>query len=298
MPEGGVALTTESGSTVPMRQLGRELRQLRELAQGRVEIADVLATMDWTKQKLWRVERGHTRATVLEVQVLCGCYGAKDRLTEVLVALAKESRSKGWYHAYGEVIPSWFELYVSLETAAQRLWEFSSSLVPGPLQTVEYARAVLSVGGASMEVDRRVELRLGRQRRLVSGLLSVDYIVNEAVIRRQVGGLGTMTDQLRTLVKLGELQNVSIRVLPFAAGFVNVPNSFSLLTFPVGSEPDTVYVESLTGALYLYKTSEVDHYRREFELLGDLALNQTDSRNFLYRAAKEISNDQSDRPLA
>jgi hypothetical protein len=285
-------MATETGSTVPMRQLGRELRRLRELAAGRLDMPDLLAKMDWTKQKLWRVERGHTRATVLEIQALCSCYGATGRVTEALVALARESKSKGWYHSYGDIIPEWFELYVSLEGAADQLRWYEAELIPGLLQTADYARAIFRTGNDSAEeTDRRVELRLGRQARLVDKGLRMDLILDEAAISRPVGGPAVMAGQLRNLLALGELENVSIRVLPFFAGaHAAMIGSFSIMTFPENKEPVTIYVEEYAGALYLCKPRDVDLYCEKFASLEPLVLNLGMSRDFIATREKEFAS--------
>ncbi|WP_163513563.1 helix-turn-helix domain-containing protein [Fodinicola acaciae] len=286
-------MRTEEGGTVPMRQLGRELRRLREASP--LTIEEVFEHMEWSRQKVWRVERGDTRASSVEVEALCRLFGADERTTEGLVALAKAAKTKGWYYAYGDVIPEWFELYVGLETAATSLQEYSAELIPGPLQTADYARALLrfAANGGEREVERKVELRVARKQRLTVApdALRVDYVVSETAIRRPTGGQAVMTEQLRELLKLSELDNVSIRILPQSVGIYGAMiGSFAILTFPAETEPDTVYVEALTGALYLVKPKELAAYRQEFESLRSVALDRGKSRDFLTSAVKDLSS--------
>src|SRR5688572_2252912 len=131
---------TDSGSSVPRRQLGRFLRQAREQAQMSLEAA--AAELEWSRAKMYRIEGGQTPVRKHDVIAMCSVYGARTELTEALVALAVESKSRGWWHAYGDAVPAWFELYVGLEAAASRLRQYESGLIPGLLQTRDYAAAV------------------------------------------------------------------------------------------------------------------------------------------------------------
>lgn len=157
----------DRGSTVPRRQLGRHLRQLREEAG--ITVKGACEALEWSPPKLWRIERGKAAVRGVDVKYMCELYGADEKLTEALIALAKATREPGWWHAYGDTIPTWFELYVGLEQAASGLRVYEPDLVPGLLQTADYARAVVKLGEPTLaddEVDQRVHLRLARQQLL------------------------------------------------------------------------------------------------------------------------------------
>src|SRR5216110_3266701 len=152
------------GSTVPRRQLGRYLRQLREAANLTVKAA--AEALEWSPVKIWRIESGQTSMRSLDVQTMCQIYGASDDMTQALMGLAKETKAKGWWHSYGDAVPEWFELYIGLETAASRLRKYESELVPGLLQTAAYATEVFRAGDpnkSAAEIERGVAVRLGRQ---------------------------------------------------------------------------------------------------------------------------------------
>ena len=153
-----------TGSTVPRRQLGRYLRDLR--GRQRITVKAAAAELEWSETKLWRVENGHTSLRSHDVELMCRIYGAPPDMTEALMGLAKETKAKGWWHAYGDVIPEGFDVYIGLEEAASQISWYESELVPGLLQTEQYARSVIkddNPGVDDEEIDRRVQLRLARQ---------------------------------------------------------------------------------------------------------------------------------------
>lgn len=281
------------GSTVPRRQLGRELTKLRNLTG--MSQRKAAKELEWSEPKLWRIEHGLTSLRSLDVKNMCELYGADQKLTEALMALAKETKSRGWWHAYGDVIPRWFEVYVGLEAAASRLLEYQPELVPGMLQTEEYATAVLRTADNPSEADikRQLKVRLGRQRVVVlEDQPEVAVILNEAVLRRPVGGPEVMAAQLGQLCSLSERKDLSLRVVPFAAGaHGSMLGSFTILEFPNNGEPDTVYVEELTGALYLDKAEEVAAYHYQFERLLEHALDEDQTRDLMTTCAKEYERE-------
>lgn len=292
-------MATDRGAPVPLRELGRKLRQLREAAMrvdGELTLDGITERCGWSsRQKLYRVERGDTKPTPLEIEALCKLYGADRRIEEALKKLLVDAKTKDWYYAYDDVIPKWFELYVGLEGAAERLQKFDVELIPGLLQTKDYARVLLRIGanGGDAEVERQVELRVARQTRLKENGLGLDLILNEAALHRVVGGPALMADQISEIATLGELANVSIRILPFAAGgYPFMGGSFTILSFPEDREPVTVYIEQLLGGLYFYKPLEVEPYRQIFDNLDKLALNERKSRDLMIRRAKELTSEQ------
>ncbi|NIY68073.1 helix-turn-helix domain-containing protein [Streptomyces malaysiensis] len=280
-----------TGSTVPRRQLGRYLRDLRN--QARLTVRAAASELEWSEAKMWRIESGQTSLRSHDAETMCKVYGASKELTEALMGLAKETKARGWWHSYGDVIPEGFDLFIGLEEAASQLWWYESELVPGLLQTEDYSRAIITVDNPDEdveEIERRVLLRIRRQALLsrVHRPATLHVILNEGVLRRPVGGKKVMADQLKHLVEVGELPNVTIKVVPFAAGLHRgmLSGPFIVLRFPTNgdgkyTEPPTVYSDGYTGDLYLDKPSEVARYDAAFDHIWHTALNEQDSRDLL-----------------
>ncbi|TCB90759.1 XRE family transcriptional regulator [Micromonospora zingiberis] len=287
---------TEAGSTVPRRELGRLLRQTREQAGINLEAA--ASDLEWSRAKMYRIESGQTPIRALDVEQMCRLYEATPEMSEVLVSLARESKSKGWYHAYGEVIPRWFQLYVGLESAASRIRTYEQSLIPGLLQTPEYTEEIARCRPdiSDDEVAMLVELRLKRQRILTRQrppAPMLDVILDEGLLHKGVPG---MSRQIGRLLAATELPNVTIRIAPLGARLNRavVAGSFVILDFPVkgarSAEPTTVYHESLTGALYLDRLDEVRAYAEGWNQLSATALDSEESQALL-RRIKERHDD-------
>jgi hypothetical protein len=246
---------------------------------------------------MWRIETGQTSLRSLDVETMCKIYGASAHLTEALMGLAKETKARGWWHAYGDVIPEGFDLFIGLEEAASRVAWYESELVPGLLQTEHYARTIIRADNPEEEedeVERRVDVRIARQGLLtrVTEPPTLNVALNEAVLRRPVGGAHVMAGQLRHLVDVGELPNVAIRVVPFAAGLHTgiMSGPFVVLRFPVDgdghdTEPPTVYMDRYTGALYLEKPNEVERYDSAFQSIWETALNDQASKRLISEVA-------------
>jgi transcriptional regulator with XRE-family HTH domain len=289
----------EGGSSVPRRQLGRYLKKAREEAGIALEAA--ARELEWSRARMYRIEGGQTSVRSHDVVAMCALYGVSKDMTEVLVSLAKESKAKGWWHPYSDVVPAWFELYVGLEAAASRLRQYESSLIPGLLHTPEYAEAVYRTlpGITETEVAQKVALRLERQQLLARRRPKApefEVIVDEAVLRRPIADLDGMQRQLAHLVNGSQRPGVSVRVLPSAVGPhpASAAGSFVILDFPsVGSrppEPTTVYSENLTGALYLDKPGEVAAYAEVWETLDALALGARESEDLIGTIIKESAD--------
>ncbi|MEU2666815.1 helix-turn-helix transcriptional regulator [Micromonospora sp. NPDC007220] len=295
-------MTEDVGSTVPRRQLGRLLRQYR--TEAGVTLDAAAEALEYSRQKIWRIECGMGPVRVLDVKAMCELYGVSAEMTEAMRGLATETKSKGWWHAYGDAVPSWFELYVGLESAAAHLRRYDESLIPGILQTKEYAHALYGLSGrlSGEERERAVQVRLQRQALLIRRLPAaprLDAVLSEAVLRRVLGGPEVMSLQLDQLIKLSDLPNVSVRVLPLGAGPQPgaVAGSFVVLDFPptkqgrAAPEPSVVYSESLTGALYLDKPEELAAYDRVWRGLDALALGEAESRDMIKRLIGEMRHD-------
>ncbi|MEU8302816.1 helix-turn-helix transcriptional regulator [Actinomadura sp. NPDC048955] len=286
-----------TGSTVPRRQLGRYLRELRTNARLTVQVA--AKALEWSEAKMWRIETGQTSLRSHDVETMCRVYGAPEELKIALMGLAKETKGKGWWHAYGDVIPESFDLFIGLEEAASSLELYSPELVPGLFQTSDYARAVIKNNSRLQEeeIDRRVQLRVQRQT-LVTRFTEptiLRAVLNEAVIRRAVGGTTVMAAQLTWLAELNERPNVSIRLVPFSLGAHQGldSGSFILMRFPTAGdgrnhEPPTVYIQGFTGALYLDKPREIDRYAAGFAAIWDAALPQEESSALFRQTAREM----------
>jgi transcriptional regulator with XRE-family HTH domain len=290
---------TETGSTVPRRQLGRYLRQLRD--QSGTTLQAAAETLEWSRARMYRIEAGSVSLRTHDVQLMCGLYQAPSDLTEVLVGLARETKTRGWWHAYGDVVPAWFELYVGLEAAAVHLREFEANVLPGLLQTPEYAAAVIRTrdGITETEVKQKVAVRMERSQllqRVRPKAPRLEVIVDEAALRRSIPDRAAMQRQLAHLVNVTVKHDVEVRVLPLSVGphRASGTGSFVILDFPEQNgrdkEPTTVYSENVTGALYLEKPSEVATYEAIWDEIGRLALDQRASDDLIAEIIKEIDD--------
>lgn len=287
-----------TGSTVPRRQLGRYLRELR--SGQRMSVKTAAEKLEWSETKIWRIETGQTSLRSFDVETMCRIYAAPPDLTEALMGLAKETKARGWWHAYGDVIPEGFDVYIGLEEAASQLASYQADLVPGLLQTEDYARTVIKAdkpGTDDEEIDRRVHVRIARQAlvRRQTAPLGLRVVLNESILRRPVGGAAVMAAQLDSLAQAAGLPNVTLRVVPFSAGLHPglMTGPFVVVRFPLNgdgqdSEPATVYVDGFTGDLYLDKPHEVEQYANAFESIWSAALDEPASTDLIHRVAEEL----------
>ena len=258
-----------AGPTVQRILIGARLRRLRtELGLTREEAAQAIRASEW---KIHRLENGQVGFKDRDIIDLLARYQVTDpaEVAEFLT-LAREANTPGWWQHYGDVLPSWFRTYVDLEQAATLIRSYEGQFVPGLLQTDDYMRAV--VRGAHLEesgdeVGRRVRLRMARQILLTrQDPPRLWAVVDEAALRRPVGGQEVMRGQLERLIEATKLPNVTLQILPFDSGaHPAMVGSFSVLRFPDQELPDVVYLEHLTSALYLNKPDEVDQYLHVME---------------------------------
>ena len=249
--------------------VGARLRRLRtELGLTREEAAQAIRASEW---KIHRLENGQVGFKDRDIIDLLARYQVTDpaEVAEFLT-LAREANTPGWWQHYGDVLPSWFRTYVDLEQAATLIRSYEGQFVPGLLQTDDYMRAV--VRGAHLEesgeeVGRRVRLRMARQILLTrEAPPRLWAVVDEAALRRPVGGREVMRGQLERLIEATKLPNVTLQILPFDCGaHPAMVGSFAVLRFPEEELPDVVYLEHLTSALYLNKPDEVDQYLHVME---------------------------------
>ncbi|PWR04930.1 transcriptional regulator [Micromonospora acroterricola] len=260
-----------SGPTVLRILLGAQLRRLRESSGVTREGAgwEIRAS----ESKISRMELGRVGFKERDVADLLTLYGVTDEQErEALLKLARDANSPGWWHRYGDVLPTWFQSYLGLEAAAALIRSYEVQFVPGLLQTREYARAVVLLGhGAAgpLEIDRRVALRMQRQQ-----LLHREHppqlwaVVDEAALRRPIGGAEVMRGQLTALIEATKSPNVRLQVIPFAAGgHAAAGGAFTILRFGDQELPDIVYIEQLTSAIYLDKRDDLDYYAVAMERL-------------------------------
>jgi transcriptional regulator with XRE-family HTH domain len=263
--------THRGGPTVLRIVLGSQLRRLRE--QRHITCEEAGEAIRASHSKISRMELGRVRfrrRDVSDLLTLYGVDGADER--EAMLSLADQANEPGWWHSYSDILPNWFEVYIGLEEAASRIRAYEVQFVPGLLQTEDYARAVTLLGhpdAPGHEVERRVGLRMRRQSLLTSSEPPHLWaVVDEAVLRRPLGGAQVMRKQLRHLLELTESPNITLQVVPFElGGHAAAGGPFSILRFAERDLPDVVYLEQLTSALYLDKRDEVDHYHMVMERL-------------------------------
>jgi transcriptional regulator with XRE-family HTH domain len=280
--------------TVRHKRLTSELRRLR--AESGLTRDDVAARLDWHPTKITRIETGQwTRLNLRDVRDLLDIYGVADEMqAEALVQLARESRQKGWWHTYGDVIPSEYSHFIGLEAEATSLRTYQQVLVPGLLQTEGYARAVIQAfrtGDTADELNRRVAVRLERQRRVTDErLLQLSAVLGEGVVRQLVGSRDVTANQLRFLAEANDLSNVMIQVLPYSTGAHGaMVGSFEVLGFPEPIDPDVVYLENMASALFLEESADVAHYVQVFDYLRATALGPQATSDMLTAAAEELT---------
>ncbi|MGW0479659.1 helix-turn-helix domain-containing protein [Nonomuraea sp. NPDC003214] len=283
---GSTILKHSTGSPTVLRiLLGTQLRRLR--TERGISREDAGYSIRASHAKISRLELGQVSFKERDVADLLTLYGVTDPDERApLIALAKQANAPGWWHKYGDLLPSWFEVYIGLEGAASAIRTFENQFVPGLLQSPAYARAVIELGNeraAPDELDRRVQLRVARQRRLTGDdRLNLWAVIDEAVLRRALGGPEAMREQIEHLLAMTAERNVTVQVMPFdRGGHAAAGGSFSILRFPERELPDVVYMEQLTSALYLDKAAESEHYVKVMDRLSVQAQEPKESRRFL-----------------
>ncbi|MDX6390708.1 MAG: hypothetical protein QOJ73_1771 [Streptosporangiaceae bacterium] len=282
-------MAAEHSPTVRRRRLALELRRLREAA--RLTCEEVAEHLECSTSKISRIETGRVSVSPRDVRDMLDLYGVSSQQGASLVQLARDSRQKGWWHAYSDTIQPRFATYIGLESAASEIRIYEVTLIPALLQTEDYARTVIAagiVGGDHDGVERNVELLMARQPPLTSDdPPRLWAVLDEAALRRTVGGAGLMRLQLDHLLDLSRLPNVAIQVIPFGAGaHPAMGRPFVILAFPERADPDVVYLEDLTSALYVEDVDEVDRYNMFFNHLRATALSFEDSSALIMSVIK------------
>lgn len=286
--------TASSRSTVLGRQLGEELRRLREAAQ--LTTSEAAEALDCTKGKISRIENGRVTVRLPDLTAMLHAYGAtdtelRDRLT-VLARKANRRRRQGWWNQYGSMLADTYRDYIALEAMADTIRTFQAQLVPGLLQIPEYIRAVTVASRqwqTADEIEQFVQVRLTRQERLSGeSPLRLWAVLSEAVLLQQVGGPEVMKTQLEHLLAMSERANVTIQVLPFARGaHASMFGPYVVLGFPEEAALDVVLADTPTGSMWLEREAEVARYRELFDAARTFALSPVDSLSVIRRRLKE-----------
>jgi transcriptional regulator with XRE-family HTH domain len=274
--------------TVGRRRLGLELRRLREAAGVTIDV--VAERLECSASKISRIETGHTGATPRDVRDMLAVYGVGGAAADDLVDVARDARQKGWWHLYGAVLTG---AYVGLEAAASAILSYEVQVVPGLLQTEEYARILIRSGRPGtppMDAERRVQVRMARQSLLVQDdPLNFWVVLDETVFHRLVGGATVMRVQLDRLIEAGRQPNITIQVLPFSAGpHVAMEGSFAILGYDDPADPDVVFAENAAGGLFLEKDEELRQYHEIFDHLRAAALPPDESAAFIANRLEEL----------
>ncbi|HEX9342167.1 MAG TPA: helix-turn-helix transcriptional regulator [Actinomycetota bacterium] len=251
------------GPTVRRMMIGARLRRLRtDKGISREQAGEAIRASEW---KIHRLENGQVGFKERDIIDLLALYGVTDTAAVAqLVSLAHEANQPGWWSPYSDLLPGWFRAYVDLESIATLIRTYEGQFVPGLLQTEDYMRAVIRGGHldeVDEEVERRVDVRLRRQALVRPDGPRLWAVVDEAALRRPVGGADVMRAQLERLIEAAELPNVILQVLPFSVGaHPAMVGAFSILRFSEDELPDIVYLEHLTNAWYLDRRDDVEQY--------------------------------------
>lgn len=282
----------DQNPTLRGRRLAIELLRRREVTgMSREEVARQL---EWSTSTLFRIETGRSRPQPGNVRVLLELYGVSGPERDGLIQLARDARQPGWWHSFRDVLPNPYEVYIGLEAGAASIRNFEPIVIPGLLQTEEYARQMIRNGPLELDhddVESRIEVRLARQRILAKeDRPRLWAVIDEAVIRRQVGGPEVMREQLAHLVDCAGQGKTTLQVVPYRAGaHAGTAGPFVILEFPESTDPAVVYVETLAGDIYLEERADVNCYTLAFDRLVAAALHPDDSLRLIEHAASTMT---------
>ncbi|MEQ4304853.1 helix-turn-helix transcriptional regulator [Plantactinospora sp. B6F1] len=271
-------------------QLGAQIKRIREEANVTAEQAAEI--IEVSPSTMRRIEQGRVGIKGPALNALLDRYGVTDpELRETLLTMARSGKQRGWWAKYGDLPPT-YRQYIGLESAAHEVQNFETLVVPGLLQTEDYARAMTSEDAfqpTPEAIERRVAVRMERQKLIKDGTLRLVAVMDEAVLHRQIGGPQVMHAQLTAMLDAAKLWNVTLQVIPFREGaYASMLSSFHILTFTDG--PGVVYIEGLTGDLY----AEGEDVRRctvVFNALRASALSASDSAAMIKRIRDTVHQD-------
>jgi len=272
--------------------VGSQLRRLREAAGITRDAAGY--AIRGSESKISRLELGRVSFKQRDIIDLLTLYGIAedDERVEALVTLAEEANQPGWWHRYDDVMAKWFQTYIGLEEAADYIRTYEIQFIPGLLQTEDYARAVVSVGSpqdSDREVEAKVRVRTERQRILDRDKPPTLWaVIDEAALRRPMGGRRVMRGQIEHLLDLMKRPNISVQVVPFRqGGHAADSGAFTILRFDDEDLPDVVYLEQLVSALYLDKREQVDRYAQTMVRLTGEAPPPEDTADLLAKILEQ-----------
>lgn len=279
--------------TVRRRRLAAELRRLREAAGLTHE--EVASRLGWHRSKIGRIESAQfVRLSLTDLRAMLDLYGATgEEQREPLITLAKEARQRDWWHTYSDVLPNPHSTFIGLEAETSSIRTYQAQLVPGLLQTEDYTRAILKATRMTTrdtdEAQRFVDVRKARQDLLYQEpAIKLWAVLDEAVLRRVIGGTAVMTAQLERLAEAAELPQVTLQVLPYAAGeHAALEGSFMILGFS-RAEQDVVYLDAATGGVYVEKAEDIERYAAVFDHVRAAALSPKDSLTLITEATTSL----------
>jgi transcriptional regulator with XRE-family HTH domain len=274
--------------TARRRRLAGALRQMREAHQ--LSCTEAGKAVGWSESKISRIETGRVTIRQADLELLLDLYEIAGEERAALLTLSRQAAHRGWWHSYADALPGYFENYVGLEDGAKSLSTYQNQLVPGLMQTQEYAAAVFQSArpvASPDEIERQLAARVTRQALLTTSTpLQVWAVLDEAVLRRQVGGPAVMRGQLDRLLQLAALPSATIQVLPFDTGaHASMGTSFELLQFPESGDTAIVYIEDHTRSQYLETPADIERYTLVFDHLRASALSPSRSVELIQRVA-------------
>jgi transcriptional regulator with XRE-family HTH domain len=270
---------SSEGPTVLRILLGTQLRKLRD--ERGISAKDAAKAIRASESKISRIELGRNTIREIDVLDLLTLYGVSPEERDQLLTLAEQSSRPGWWHRYSDILPDWFRAYIGMEEGAHQIRVYEPQLVPGLLQTEEYAAAVINLCDFPIgESERHVVVRKERQRRFREGKLRLWAVVDETALRRPVPGYAAQIRQLRHLQSLISTPKVTMQVISESTPHAT-PGAFHILRFSEPDLPDIAYVENLAGAIYIDKRADVDRYHLAMERLSVVACQPRETYNML-----------------
>lgn len=272
------------------RRLATELKRLR--ADLGWNATQVHKAADVPQSTLSRIETAVGEVHVNTVKALLEAYGVTGERREQLLTLAREANKAGWWHPYRDAIPDWFRIYTDAESEASNLAIYDSMYVNGLAQTEDYARAMYLAAWPETDpdvIERRVEVRMERQKRLAEGKVKFQLVLEEWVLQRPYGGPEVLQHQIEHLIKLAKLRSVSLQLMPVTAQ-IGAIGPFTVMDFPEPTDPSLVYIESDTGSCYLEEPHQVQYYSRLYGRLRSAALSQKETVARLTELARGVDD--------
>ncbi|GAA0446462.1 MULTISPECIES: helix-turn-helix domain-containing protein [Streptomyces] len=285
------------GPAVRRRKLGAELRRRRNLAG--LTSGEAARLVGWHQSKVSRIETGRSGVRPADVERLLDAYDVRDEESRTLLAAlcgqdagvgGGGDAGRGWWHTYRDLLPPAYRDFISLEAGASHARTLETTVVPGLLQTADYARAVTRAALADLpqsRIDALVDVRMERQNVLHGDApLNISAVLDEAVLRRPAGGPEVMKAQLRHLLEVMELPHVRLQVMTFAAGVhIGITGPFVIFSFPLIADLDVVVLDHLTSSLYLERKEDLRAYSDAFDTLRGHALSCEESSALIAQIA-------------